>query len=313
MNTLFAVVFVGNVILLVVYLFFMHKKRPILNVYNKRWKDRSMRRCDKDNTTPLMNRVGIPTVKQIVTREELTECNLRFPVVVKPARGTCCGNGVNMNVQSLEEVNRIIASSKKKHLPLAVEEQCTYKYGHRLLSHRSKGLIEVYRRIPPFVTGDGVSTIKQLVALANENPAFRKIRCDNSVDQSMVPSVGETVTVRQTDNISKGATAVLLQVKDIHPEIKQWCKTLHKELDLEILGIDVLSDDLNDPKRSLVLEVNMYPGFVSHKKFRANAIRFVDRKILEFIVVIFLVFNVSVGAVGFLCQNPLKRMFASGK
>jgi cyanophycin synthetase len=81
-----------------------------------------------------------------------------------------------------------------------------------------------------------------------------------------VISKGEILVVKDTANLSTGGTSV--DVTDIvHPSIVFMAERISRVVDLDICGIDFMTNDISSPvyeTRGAVLEVNAGPGFRMH-------------------------------------------------
>ena len=141
----------------------------------------------------------------------------------------------------------------------------------------------VSERIPPYVTGDGVRTVGELVVLANESPLrgddhekpLTKIKLDRTACQVLfkngmtvdsVPAHGSTVFLRENGNLSTGGTARDC-TEEIHPVNSRIAIKAAKLLGLDIAGIDMTIPDISAPVRKgegAIIEVNAAPGLRMH-------------------------------------------------
>ncbi|NND35842.1 MAG: cyanophycin synthetase, partial [Gammaproteobacteria bacterium] len=85
-------------------------------------------------------------------------------------------------------------------------------------------------------------------------------------DRDTVPAKGETVYLRSTANLSTGGTAI--DVTDtIHPDNREMAVRAIKAIDLDIGGVDFLTEDITESYRDAgggMCEVNAGPGFRMH-------------------------------------------------
>jgi cyanophycin synthetase len=172
-------------------------------------------------------------------------------------------------------------------------------YDYRLLVVNCK-MIAAARREPAQVTGDGRSTIEQLVAETNKDPRRRpghsssltQIKLDEAVDlvlnqrgltRQSVPKLGETVQLRTNANLSTGGTAT--DVTDIvHPRNARLAELAAQILSLDVAGIDIICDDIHRPitvQGGAIVEVNAAPGLRMHLQPTQGTPRKVGRAIVE--------------------------------
>ncbi len=107
-------------------------------------------------------RKGINTIHllEVVNR-------IGYPVVLKPQWGSK-GNGVFVNINSEKELLRAYAEITKECKEIMIEE---YKVGndYRVMLVDYK-VVAVSLRKPPYITGDGVRNIRDLIEAMNANP-----------------------------------------------------------------------------------------------------------------------------------------------
>lgn len=141
----------------------------------------------------------------------------------------------------------------------------------------------VAKRTPAMVTGDGISTIAQLVEKTNKDPrrgsGHEQVLTAIVIDEDSlailatlqltpdaVLAKGRTVYLKSTANLSTGGTAE--DVTDtVHPYNKALAERVARLMDLDICGIDVMATDVTEPiteANGAVLEVNAGPGLRMH-------------------------------------------------
>lgn len=132
---------------------------------------------------------------------------------------------------------------------------CPYKdieYEYRVFY--SYGKIEyIYKKQKPFVVGDGVSTIKQLI---DKNLKYLK-KTLKSLDLNSIPKMNEKVTVGWKHNLSEGAIPLIIDENEPNYEfIKEIALQTANAIGLNLVAIDVI---VTTKQEVLVLEVN--PNF----------------------------------------------------
>lgn len=240
--------------------------------------------CDKEDTKFLLNRAGIPVPhgRIITTLEELHD-NIGvvgYPCVLKPVDGNH-GRGATTNIQNLEE-GIIAFELAMKHGSRLVLERFITGHDFRLLVIDYK-LVAAAKRTPANVTGDGKSTIQELIDEVNADPRrgfghenmLTEITIDamtkwilesNGYDLSTVLPNKKNLLLKTTANLSTGGTAT--DVTDsVHPYNIFMAERIARIIGLDICGIDVMAMNLKEPINEIggaVIEVNAAPGFRMH-------------------------------------------------
>lgn len=239
---------------------------------------------NKQKTKTFLHKANIPVPEGevIFAIDDLDEAieKTGFPLVIKPNDGNQ-GKGVSLNILTHEEA--VSAFHKAKCYSSAILVEKFFRGNdYRLLLVDYK-VVAASMRTPACVTGDGVSTIRQLIEKENDNPLrgddheniLTKIKVDEVVEESLksqdmslsyVPFKGRKVHLRKTANLSTGGTA-----EDVtgllHPEVKSMAERAARAIGLDICGIDYISEDISQPlkkAKGAVLEVNAAPGFRMH-------------------------------------------------
>ncbi len=243
--------------------------------------------CDKEGTKTILRNAGIPVPRGTVIHyfnelEDAIAAVGGYPIVLKPLDGNH-GRGITINITSWEEAEAAydFASEASKSRSVIVER---YYRGndHRVLVVNGK-LVAVAERIPAHVTGDGRSTIAELIDKTNRDPArghghdnvLTKIVLDKAAidvlkrqdyDLDTVLREGDRAYLRATANLSTGGIAID-RTDEIHPENIWLAERLTKIIGLDIAGIDMVTPDIRQPLRDVdgvVVEVNAAPGFRMH-------------------------------------------------
>ncbi len=207
--------------------------------------------------------------------------------VVKPAAGTSGGAGVTCNVRTAEDLIRAWLGAGRWEGRILVERQAPGEE-YRLLFLDGE-LLDVVRRRPASVRGDGTSSVGQLIDAENRRrlslasaEVARLIRVDldcalalsrQGLTLGSVPARGSRVAVKGT--VSQNATSDNETVAEVSPELVAQCASAARAMRLRLAGVDVVTPDISVPLRSsggVVLEVNGTPGFHYHYQV-ANADR----------------------------------------
>ena len=260
--------------------------------------------CDKEGTKTILGDAGVPVPQGTVIHyldelEEAIDLVGGYPVVIKPLDGNH-GRGITIEINSPEEAQSAydLASEASKTRSVIVER--FYRGSdHRVLVIDGK-VVAVAQRVPAHVTGDGKSSIEELIAKTNRDPKrgvghdniLTKITIDQTVlnvlekqgyDISTVLAKGEMAYLRATANLSTGGIAID-RTDDIHPENVWLARRVAKIIGLDIAGIDIVTPDITKPLREVdgvIVEVNAAPGFRMHASPSVGLPRNVGAAVLD--------------------------------
>ncbi len=239
---------------------------------------------DKDLTKRLLAAAGVPVpygrpVDDVEDALAAAE-EIGWPVVVKPQDGNQ-GKGVTSNVVSEEHLRTVYQVALQYSDNILVEK---YLPGHdfRLLVVGDK-LVAAARRDAPHVVGDGVHTIRELVAEVNKDPrrgdghatpmswmrideiAIARLKLHNFTPES-IPPMGTRVMMRNNANLSTGGTATDV-TDEVHPDVAARAVDAALTIGLDICGVDVVCDSVGRPLEEQsggIVEVNAAPGLRMH-------------------------------------------------
>jgi cyanophycin synthetase len=243
---------------------------------------------DKQLTKTLLDQAGcpVPAGDTVGTLAQAQRVAGRLidrigSVTIKPLDGNQ-GKGVTVAVSTPDEVERAFAFASEYGRHIIVEEFLRGR-DYRVLVTGRKVAAASWRR-PPHVTGDGTSSVRELVELENRNPArgdghtniLTKIPLDQlAVDMLAkqgytlddVPAQGVSVDLRGNANLSTGGTAE--DVTDLLPqETRDICIRAARTIGLDVAGIDIVCQDIAQPlreQRGGIIEVNAAPGIRMHE------------------------------------------------
>ncbi|HEX8467926.1 MAG TPA: cyanophycin synthetase [Allosphingosinicella sp.] len=258
---------------------------------------------NKDMTKKLLDESGVPVPRGIVVRdvEEAVRGakRLRFPLVTKPLDGNH-GRGVTIGITDEAQLRFGFseAQSQAKGRDVIVE-QFFEGNDHRILVVGGK-MVAVAERIPAQVAGDGISSIRQLVAEVNRDPrrgeghenVMTRMRIDAHVEEVLarsgltpdsIPEADEVVQLRATANLSTGGTAVD-RTNEIHPDNAEIARRAALIVGLDVCGVDFVCPDITRSVRETgggVIEVNAAPGLRMHIEPSEGAPRDVAKPIIE--------------------------------
>lgn len=241
---------------------------------------------DKAYVKTLWERTGVPVAAGRLVFEEAeavaTALEVGWPVVVKPTDADY-GIGVTLGIVDVDGVRAAFRKARERSGTGGVLVEHNLKgLWHRLLVVNDE-LVAAARREPPSVTGDGRSTVAELVEAENQRPdrgpnyrwPLQKLVIDDhavgflaerGLTLASVPEAGRVVLLRKFAYTEYGAaTRDVLDL--IHPSIRDHARDAVKLVGLDLAGLDVIAEDLSVPLHQQdggFLEINASPMITLH-------------------------------------------------
>lgn len=236
---------------------------------------------DKQLTRNLLRAVGIPVPEGQTVDSPEAACAFAesegYPVVIKPVDGNH-GRGVSINLRDADAV-RVAYELAAREGSAVIVERMVPGIQHRVLVVGSS-VVAVSRADPDRVIGDGTHTVAELVDETNKDPRrgsdgiypLSKLALDDiavnllkqqELDANSVPAEGRSVVLNYNGDYVTDVT------DEIHPDVAAECVLAAQTVGLNIAGIDVVVENINQPmssQRGAVIEVNASPGLMMHVK-----------------------------------------------
>jgi cyanophycin synthetase len=257
---------------------------------------------NKDKTKMILGFHGIPVPAGDLTSRGVEEGlrivhRIGWPVVVKPLDASQ-GRGIVTDIRNEEEFRIAFEDAKRYRASIVVERYLPGR-DFRLLVIDGR-FVAAAERVPAHVTGDGKSTIAQLVEIANQDPrrgvghekVLTQIKIDGVTERLLhlrgltvdsVPEAGQVIALKTTANLSTGGTSI--DVTDrVHPANIELAERIAQLVDLDIAGIDIVAPDLETPvieNGGGIVEVNAAPGFRMHTHPTAGKPRPVGEAVVD--------------------------------
>lgn len=238
---------------------------------------------DKLRCAALLRRQGLPVPPHHRVRNEdeavAAARRLGLPVVVKPM-DLDRGLGVRARLRSEQAVRQAYRQARE-HSPNVLVERQIPGEDHRF--HVFAG--QVYRvrhRTPGGVTGDGRSSVRQLLERLNADPRRGEVgsnaelfRIDLDEDAAdmlneqqlgldEVPAAGRFVALRSIANVAVGGQSLHVPLERVHPDNLLLAERAVRTLRLDLAAVDLLMPDLTRSWLEVgagICEVNAKPQF----------------------------------------------------
>lgn len=201
------------------------------------------------------------------------------PCVVKPV-GDSGGSGVTSGVRTIDHLKRARLRAGRVDDRLLIERQIPGE-NYRFL-FLDGVLLDVVRRRPPRVTGDGRSTIVQLVEAENrhrlersEKVLFWRLNIDldcvltlegQGLTVHSVPPPGVTVAIKTVVNQNTIDDNETVR-EPIDESLVEEARAAAQTIGVRLAGVDIVTTDLSRPlvqSAGAILEVNGTPGLNYH-------------------------------------------------
>lgn len=224
--------------------------------------------------------LGFPTprhrlVSQPADLVEAAEA-VGWPCVVKPVSAGS-GKGVTAGICSLAALEGAFAFARKYTDEAVMVESFVPGEDHRLMVVGGS-LVAAIRREASVVTGDGKSSIEQLIGVINlprsenlvKSRYLRPVAIDQILEEQLarqgfglatVLPPGEQASLRSNANLSTGGVGT--DVTDrVHPHVRQMAESLASATGLFAVGIDYITTDISQSwqQGGALIEMNTMPG-----------------------------------------------------
>jgi len=206
--------------------------------------------------------------------------DIGYPVVIKPEFGNQ-GKGVIVNIKNEKQLSDAYELLVKDFKEDIIIEKFISGRDYRVCSVYGD-IVAVSERIPPYIIGDGISTIEKLINTTNEDPRrgeghekeLTKIKIDDRLTEYLkqkgytlkaVLPEKEKLFLKDNANLSTGGFA--LDCTDlICEENIEICKRAASAIGLDICGVDIICEDISKPitDGGGIIEINAAPGIRMH-------------------------------------------------
>lgn len=229
------------------------------------------------------NNIRVPEGIEVYSMEEAyvkAKDYESIPIVIKP-KSTNFGTGISIFSEgtSTENIVKAFEIAFKHDNTVLLEEFIKGKeYRFLVIDDKVAGILH---RVPANVKGDGIKSIRELVAIKNENPLrgyhyvtpLEKINLDENAELFLmnqgkhfdyIPQKDEVVYLRENSNISTGGDSIDY-TDDIPQKFKDIAVEASKAVGARICGVDMMLEDYRDENCSYgIIELNFNPAIHIH-------------------------------------------------
>ena len=216
--------------------------------------------------------------------------------VTKPVIGGG-GEGVSVNISDEQGLHAGVKYAKDFHDSFIVERFFSgIDYRFLMINHK---LAAIAYRSPPYVIGDGKSSIQTLIEQINMTRpdnrvgALSKISIDDGMKNYLlkekmhldtIPKRDQRVQVRENANLFTGGFSVAVDISEVHPSTIQMLERLTKTFDMAIAGVDIVCNNIKEPLsegRGAIIEINAKPRIRMHEEPSIGKPIAVSEKIID--------------------------------
>ncbi|HNW99361.1 MAG TPA: cyanophycin synthetase [Bacteroidales bacterium] len=235
-------------------------------------------------TNLMLSDAGIP-VPETIRTDKTDDAVLFFerlqkPVVIKPCEGYL-GKNLAVNLTNKNKIISAFQSAQQLDKNVLIQPFIEGK-SYRLLVIGNK-FIAASELTPPFIIGNGTTTIKKLIAEMNANPERQtgdkgklsivvldeiteNLIAEKGYNHETILPQGEQLFLKISGNMRLGGSAK--DVTDIvHPFNIFLAERAAQVIGLNVAGVDFITKDISSPineNEGVIIEVNAAPDFRMH-------------------------------------------------
>jgi len=255
---------------------------------------------DKFLTKQILSIHCLPVARgmKVKSKSEANLCakDIGYPVVLKPQFGNQ-GKGVIANIKDEAQLSNSYEILAKDFKDIIIEKYIRGR-DYRVCCVYGD-VVAVSERISPYIIGDGISSIENLIQNINEDSRrgeghekeLTKIKIDERLidylkqkKYSLSYLLPEKVklNLRENANLSTGGFAIDCTDLICNENI-EICKRAASAVGLDICGIDLLCTDISKPliERGAIVEINAAPGIRMHNNPCIGTSRNVAKHIVD--------------------------------
>jgi cyanophycin synthetase len=238
-------------------------------------------------TSDILSKKNIPIPKYLKIdlnsdvseiQQQIKNKNISYPVVMKPINGTF-GIDVMTDIETTEELTDVINFLKVKYKDCMLEEQISGDC-YRIFVFNNQ-VLDVIKREKPYVIGDGIHTIKELIDIRNIEQKKIDLMEVKNISEIVIKKQGYKINsipdknikiyISNVINMHNGARIFRTPIESIPQKNIDLFIKVNKAMNITCSGLDFLSDDITieyDKNNGRILEVNGTPDTEIHQKIK---------------------------------------------
>jgi cyanophycin synthetase len=255
-------------------------------------------------TDSILHDAGLPVSDTtVVKREEFIKGTwdlsiITYPAVVKPARDTLKGEGVLTSIQNEKDLLKYMRKMFITFSSVIIQPYHAMR-DYRVLVLDGRVIAASYR-IPAYVIGDGINTVRTLIREKNKlrnaetqkmgpitiDDELRNTLKNQKIELDFRPKNKQYVQLKNVCNVGAGG-----EVEDVTDQLckenKQLAIRAAKVMGLRFVGVDLMCKDIRKPitkKNGVIIEVNPNPDIALHHFPQKGVARNVAKQIVKAIV-----------------------------
>lgn len=256
--------------------------------------------CKRKHLTNLVlkrNGLSVPNQENISSPIDAIKFFSKYKdIVIKPTQ-QLGGIGVTILPQTEEQVLKAyeiaLENSKAKTKNKVIGEEFIHGENYRFLV-LGNSVVGVVRRKAAHIIGNSRNTIRELIMTKNEerkNSLLKPILIDNEVnlklqrselDLESIPSEGEELILRYNCNLTTGGSTQEC-MSEVHDYYKQVAIKAVKTVGAEFGGVDIIAENISNPSKFAINEINYNPGLRLHYKVNSGNVMKVAVPIMQYI------------------------------
>ncbi len=169
-------------------------------------------------------------------------------IVIK-ANNSCEGKDVYF-CSSEEEIKEVVLKLFEENDTLSACPYMDIDYEYRVIFLCGE-IIYAYKKKKPYVIGDGVHTIKELI---DQKYKKMKLQINRNINLNEIPSKNEEVTVSWKHNLNNGAEPILIDENDKYiKQIEKIAINAGNAINIKFASVDVA---VTSDEKIFVMEIN---------------------------------------------------------
>lgn len=234
----------------------------------------------KNNNIPVPNSFLVPiSITSKNLESLLVKNNIKFPLVVKDNNGTF-GLNIYTNINNLEKAMISLQKLSIIRYNALIEEQIDGDC-YRIFVF-NKQIIDIIKREKPYVIGDGIKNIEELINIRNINQKKEKMYPTNiSIEYinqqgyniNSILELNKKLYITNIINFHNGAKVSRVDIKLVPPKNLKMFVDICDILNIKCIGIDYLSKNINieyNLNNGKILEINGTPDTGIHTLSQNN-------------------------------------------